>query len=359
LKVWKYPITIILLLIVLAVFTFYIIFFGSAEISESNAEPALAFIEISIFDSYNENVKNSEDDDLYQDELHQLEEAEPEDEWDDPNYNIINLENDIITLQMDEADISRGYLVLVNHEHKFELPARLDLVNIANHRESNFRVLGQNYLLERSVVGKLDEMMYAFIAETGNTTVAVISAFRNHNAQQVVLDDLIRRMGRTEALRWAAIPGHSEHHTALAVDFGIYSGGTRSTFTGTGATAWFYRNSADFGFIRRYPENRFEITQVSYEPWHFRFVSLPHSIIIHQHNWVLEEYIERIRNYTFEEPFEFEHDGIVYEIYFIMDTEVPIPLNSEFTISGNNIDGFIVTVIRIEVDPDAIIDVYT
>jgi len=352
-------ITIVLLLIVLAVFAFFIMFSGSTQRPDYSVAPEPAFIDTPLSDNNIEDAEGSTEYASYSDDLYQYEETELENEGDNQGIYDINPENDFIILRMNEADISRGYLVLVNHEHSFELPARLDLVNIANHRESNFRVLGQNYLLERSVVGPLDEMMGAFIAETGNTTVAVISAFRNYNAQQTILDERIRRMGRAEALRWVAIPGHSEHHTALAVDFGIYARGTRSTFTGTGATAWFFRNSANFGFIRRYPENRFQITQVVYEPWHYRFVGLPHSKIIHENNWVLEEYIERIRNYTLEEPFEFEHDGILYEIFFVTGTEVPIPLNSEFVISGNNIDGFIVTVNRLEFDPDAITDVYT
>jgi len=73
----------------------------------------------------------------------------------------------------------------------------------------------------------------------------------------------------------------------------------------------------------------------------------------------MEEYIENIRAYTFEEPFEFEHEETLYEIYFIEGTEIRLPINSEFEISGNNIDGFIVTVVRLEYDPTSFTDVST
>jgi len=74
-------------------------------------------------------------------------------------------------------------------------------------------------------------------------------------------------------------------------------------------------------------------------------------------NLALEEYIDLIRDHTFNDPFLYEHDGILYEIYFVGDTEIPIPLNSDFDISGNNVDGFIVTVNRLEPNPSEVTDV--
>jgi len=253
---------------------------------------------------------------------------------------------------MEDADIHRGYLLLVNHDHEFTIPGDLDLVNISTATTTQFRVQPDNARIARSIIEPLDEMMDDFLTATNNRSVAIISAYRNRETQQRILNNYISRMGRREALRWAAYPGHSEHHTGLAFDFGIISGGSRSTFTGTGSSAWFRRNSFNYGFILRYQQNKTHITQTANEPWHFRFVGLPHSIIIHQNNWCLEEYIEIIRDYTMDEPFIQEIDDVIYEIYFSASTDVPIPINSEFDISGNNVDGFIITVVRLPFDPD-------
>jgi len=46
----------------------------------------------------------------------------------------------------------------------------------------------------------------------------------------------------------------------------------------------------NYGFILRYPEDKQEITGISYEPWHFRYVGLPHSQVITAQKWTLEEY---------------------------------------------------------------------
>jgi len=275
-----------------------------------------------------------------------------EDEIEEEPEVIINPEEDgYITFTVDESDIHRGYLLLVNHNHSFTIPDDLDLVNIIEARTTSFRVQQESARLLRSIIEPLDDMMDAFISATGNRTVTIISAYRNRDSQQRILNSYISRMGRREALRWAAQPGHSEHHTGLAFDFGIISGGVRSTFLGTGNTSWFRRNSHNYGFILRFPQNKTQITDTNFEPWHYRYVGLPHSTIITQNGWALEEYIENLREYDFDNPFEFELNDVLYEIYFSDSTEIKLPLNSDFDISGNNVDGFIITAVRFEYNP--------
>ena len=291
------------------------------------------------------------------DEPEEEPEDEHEDEPDEPDDTPVVY--DFATIHLEDSDIHSGYLVLVNHDNAFSIPDDLDLVNIVEARTTSFRVQHESSMLLRSIMEPLDEMMDAFISATHNNTVTIISAFRNREAQQRILNNYIARAGRREALRWAALPGHSEHHTGLAFDFGVMSGTNRVMFTGTGTTAWFRRNSHRFGFILRYPPDKTHITQTSHEPWHFRYVGLPHSHIMFRNNWCLEEYIDLLRVYTIDEPFEAEHDDVLYEIYFYAGTDVPVPFNSEFDISGNNVDGFIVTIVRMEVDPEEVIDVST
>jgi len=353
LRFWKYPISIILLLLVIAAFTFIYAWSNIAAAPHERIEqPVIETPEPEDVPEEPEPADEIEDD------------PDPDDEPDDDTYpadddSDINIVwDDFVTLQMDEADIHRGYLLLVNSENSFSIPNDLGLVNIIDTQTTNFRVQHRNSRLAGSIMEPLDEMMAAFLTATSNRSVTIRSAYRNYDTQRSILNRYISQMGRREALRWAALPGYSEHHTGLAFDFGILSGGTVTAFTGGGNTVWFRRNSHRFGFILRYPPNKTSITQTNHEPWHFRYVGLPHSTIMHQNNWVLEEYHEHIRNHTLEEPFEFEHDGIVYHIYFNEGTEIRLPLNSEFDFSGNNIDGFIVTATMLPYDPDAVVDVY-
>jgi len=84
-------------------------------------------------------------------------------------------------------------------------------------------------------------------------------------------------------------PGASEHQTGLALDVTV-AGDLTSDFGKTTAGIWIAENAHRFGFIIRYPYSKIEITQIAYEPWHLRYVGVPHAEIIRENNLTLEEY---------------------------------------------------------------------
>ena len=84
-------------------------------------------------------------------------------------------------------------------------------------------------------------------------------------------------------------PGASEHQLGLALDVTI-TGDLTQAFADTSAGQWLAANSHRFGFIIRYPQAKTEITHIIYEPWHLRFVGIPHSVIMYENSLTLEEY---------------------------------------------------------------------
>jgi len=252
--------------------------------------------------------------------------------------------DDFITVRMSDSDIFTGCLLLINSEHNHEIPEDHGFIAIADTKTQSYRVTRDNMLLPDFVISSLNDMMDAFCEETGSTGMTIVSAYRDYERQQEALNDYIALVGYNEALRWAALPGHSEHQAGLAVDFGIYSGGALRTFRGAGDYAWILYNSYRYGFILRYPADKTDITGTAYEPWHFRYVGEPHAYIIYHNNWCFEEYIELLTEYSFEEPYRTSYNDEEYEVYYVGGAEIPIPFGCEFDISGNNIDGFIVTV---------------
>ena len=56
------------------------------------------------------------------------------------------------------------------------------------------------------------------------------------------------------------------------------------------AATWLKEHAHNFGFILRYPKDKTDITGISFEPWHFRYVGRYHATRMSLLNLTLEEY---------------------------------------------------------------------
>ena len=94
--------------------------------------------------------------------------------------------------------------------------------------------------------------------------------------------------GEEKALQVVALPGTSEHQLGLALDI-IAEFDADNTAT----WQWLKQHCAEYGFILRYPADKEEITGISYEPWHFRYVGVEAAREIMSSGVCLEEYLEQ------------------------------------------------------------------
>ena len=117
---------------------------------------------------------------------------------------------------------------------------------------------------------------------------------------------------------------------------------------------WIFDNAHKYGFILRYPTNcKCGSYADANKRIHLRYVGVAHATYMKENNICLDEYISLLReNYKFSsEHLVFQGaDGKSYEVYYYASsgplTHVPVPKNDEYTISGNNMDGFIITVTK-------------
>lgn len=91
------------------------------------------------------------------------------------------------------------------------------------------------------------------------------------------------------AEQWVAIPGTSEHQIGLAVDISVEDGSGQAA---SDVWQWLRENSYKYGFILRYPEDKTDITGISYEPWHYRYVGKETAEEIYRQGVCLEEYLK-------------------------------------------------------------------
>ena len=104
----------------------------------------------------------------------------------------------------------------------------------------------------------------------------------------------------------------------------------------------------EYGFIMRYKKDKESITKISEEKWHFRYVGIPHAKLINKYNYCLEEYIDFLRKFEYNtNHLKIEEDNLRIEIFYIemkdKIIEINLSKNKKYHVSGNNIDGFIIT----------------
>ncbi|MCD7771332.1 MAG: M15 family metallopeptidase [Oscillospiraceae bacterium] len=254
-------------------------------------------------------------------------------------------------------EVGSGHLVLVNNNIALLNEVNEDeLVTVREYKNSAYWVKDYSVLVLPDTMDALNEMLLAFYNATGNDSVMVRSGYRSFAYQQELYEDELSSTGE-DSSELVAKAGYSEHHTGYAVDFTTYNGSSYSDFDGTGDYEWIMENCYKYGFINRYPEGKESITLIDSEPWHFRYVGIPHAQVMYEYDMCLEEYISYIKNYTIDTGFLLVNsfDGAQYIIYYVPmsdsdTTTIYVPLMEDgvtaypYEISGNNVDGFIVTV---------------
>ena len=253
-------------------------------------------------------------------------------------------------VSVSNEDVHAGDLILVNTDTAYVEENPTEIVSIYDHKTDNYHVSGTETSLRQPALDALNQMLDAFYVATGHQDMIVISGYRTTQQQQELYDADLAETGEQTSTR-VALPGHSEHESGYALDFSLYTDGVQYDYDGTGEYAWINENCAHYGYVLRYAEDKQEATGIQAEPWHYRYVGQPHATYMMENNVCLEEYLTLLKNYTADEPLSITNwDGEIYQVYYVAadtstdSTYVMVPPDAKYTISGNNSDGFIVTV---------------
>lgn len=189
--------------------------------------------------------------------------------------------------------------------------ANLDILN-----EWNLKLVNKDNSVDRSYVPELEELddgimfdkraikylrnMINAMYKEGITKIWVQSSYRTYEKQEELFNRKVTsyiKQGKTqeEAERLAQTlvqrPEMSEHNLALAADFNTVT----NDFENTKAFEWLQKNAQNYGFILRYPKDKQEITGITYESWHWRYVGEEHAKIMKEKGYCLEEYIDYLK----------------------------------------------------------------
>lgn len=246
------------------------------------------------------------------------------------------------TLTIQPQQVYYGELILVNSTHSYRME---------NQEQWMVPVIKDSpaILLHKRASKKLEELICTLHC---SEEIVPVSGLRGKQEQLEIYEDCLRVEGVGYTTDFVAMPGHSEHHTGLAIDLAENKPNIDficPEFPYTGIFKNFRDNAAQYGFIERYKEGKESITNVAKEPWHFRYVGYPHAQIISDMDYTLEEYIEYLKQFREQgEHLYYKTNDVKFEIFFVPtynadNVPISLPKNAHCKISGNNEDGIIVT----------------
>lgn len=195
------------------------------------------------------------------------------------------------TLASSKEAENNGLLTLVNMSNKIPSDWTVDLVELRN-----------NQAIDRRAYEGLQSMMDDARAE--GLDPLICSSYRSQEKQEQLYTNkrnyyLDQGYSNDEATAlaaiWVAYPGTSEHQLGLTVDIcSVSNQNLDDSQEDTATQQWLMANCYKYGFILRYPSDKSEITGISYEPWHYRYVGVDAAAEIHEKGLCLEEYLEQL-----------------------------------------------------------------
>ncbi|WP_339799396.1 M15 family metallopeptidase [Paenibacillus sp. FSL R5-0744] len=232
-----------------------------------------------------------------------------------------------------QDQVYQGDLLLVNKQYPVhEDSVKSDIVTLFDQKDlvQGYGLLDTSIRLSESVAHKFNKMIKA-AEKDGVNHFLISSGYRDFEEQE----QLYAEKGSDYALP----AQYSEHNLGLSLDIGS----SQSEMSKAPEGKWLEKNAWKYGFILRYPKDKTEITGIKYEPWHFRYVGLPHSAIIQEKGIVLEQYLDLLKENS---EISTVVDGKTYTVnYYPVSgyTSIKIPKEGQYKTSGDNMDGVIVT----------------
>ncbi|MED0988553.1 M15 family metallopeptidase [Bacillus nitratireducens] len=237
-------------------------------------------------------------------------------------------------IEVTKEQIYKGDLLLVNKNYPVKKDSiRSDIINVNHNSElvRGYVIFDRNLRLSKGVVKKFLNVVDA-AGKDGVQHFLMSSGYRDFQEQS--------KLYKEKGSDYALPAGYSEHNLGLSLDVGS----TQKKMEKAPEGKWIEENVWKHGFVLRYPKNKSDITGIQYEPWHIRYVGLPHSAIMQKKKITLEEYLDFLKE---KKEITTDVEGKKYTVsyYTVSDRiNVNVPVNKQYEISGNNMDGVIVTV---------------
>ena len=236
-------------------------------------------------------------------------------------------------LSIPSSKLSTGALAVFTEDRPVTEVANSGMVNLYKNKNEYYTLVSETVRLNEDAAEAFNKMMEDYHTATG------------------LADFIVYGTTDTFTGEGSFCPRYfPESATGNTVDLALNGYGSVIEYDGRDTESWVVDNCARYGFIVRYPQGKKDVTMNDYCPWHLRYVGNVHAAIMNEKGMCLEEYLEFLKDYTFDKAFSYSLDGVEYEIYSVGSmgdsTLARVPISGNYTISGNNSDGYIITTIK-------------
>ena len=218
----------------------------------------------------------------------------------------------------------------------FKIHSEYGFINLSSGHTGDF-ILKDNLLyLDADTAEAFRKMMAAYVAETGHKNIWLRNAYYYDKGEDIAA---------TEDINEALL---NPHAAGLAVDIQIStaSGTTiplKNAYAGYPMAEyydWFLANCHKFGFIHTGDTNSYSS---------FRYIGVAHATYMAKNNISLEEYLSAVKAKTPKDRLVISDDsGKEWWVYYVSSSEgetTDITVFGDlYSVSGNNTDGFVVTI---------------
>lgn len=249
------------------------------------------------------------------------------------------------TVSKDRTALQLGFLQLINEQYLYGFKEEGIRVQLGDFRPKykSYQLSKWTHELKLEAATALNQMMDDFYLVTGYTYLNINKAYYDFDSQKALFEK-----GLTDTPA-----GASDWHSGATFRFNGYDAENDKSVNISNATEaqWLKEHAHEYGFIFRAPSNKKSI--VGYvEEWQLRYVGIAHATYMYENKLCLEEYLSKLASnhngvssaYTVKCA-----DGNTYQVYYVEAPEegtlrLPVPENRPYTISGDNMNGFIVTI---------------
>ena len=198
----------------------------------------------------------------------------------------------MLTAAQAQALLDDPRMVLVNHTHK-----------LADDYTITTKECGSSTAINKDLQTEAADAFFAMQAaaakdgvdirmQSGYRSVAYQTNLYNNKVAQFREKGYSEAEAREKAATIVNPPGYSEHATGLAADLNTPEHTSLDEgFENTAAFRWLCQHAVQYGFILRYPKEAEAVTEITYEPWHWRYVGPENAALISQSGLCFEDAI--------------------------------------------------------------------